>query len=474
MTTATATAASPVPVPPPAVSALPFGLFLGLRYLKPRRTFVSVITLICVAGVALGVMLPIVVISVMTGYDAELKSKVLGFDPHIQVTTATLIDGWRSLRAQIEGTPGVVAASPYVMGRVLAEAHNHRIAPMIRGVAPDLEARVIDIPGLMGKGSAGKFDLDGDNAVIGVDLAHLLDLTVGDTLTLYSPRNLENLNGELDKLKGRKADEAQVEHLRSLVTPVTLTVTGIFNSGRYQYDSDFVFVPLHIGQELYELGGRVHGIAVRTTEPYHADRVARALNEKFQRAAAAPPAPSAVPGSSEVPEEDLPGIPHAETWMELNAQFFDAVRTERSTMFVILSVVLVVAGFCVMNTLITVTVQKTREIGIMKAVGADVWQIVRVFASQGMVVGALGMVGGLGLGLGILKAINPFKQMMEKLFHVDVFARQVYGFGAIPYQTRPVDVAAICVSMFVICSLAALIPAYLAARLDPVKALRAE
>ena len=129
--------------------------------------------------------------------------------------------------------------------------------------------------------------------------------------------------------------------------------------------------------------------------------------------------------------------------MELNAQFFDAVRTERSTMFVILSVVLVVAGFCVMNTLITVTVQKTREMGIMKAVGADVWQIVRVFASQGMVVGALGMVGGLGLGLGILAAINPFKGMMERFFHIDVFARQVYGFGAIPYQTRPVDVSAI-------------------------------
>ena len=470
MTTATAPAAAP-----PAVSSLPFGLFLGLRYLKPRRTFVSVITLICVAGVALGVMLPIVVISVMTGYDTELKSKVLGFDPHIQVTTEKLIDHWRDVRAEVEKTPGVVAASPYVMGRVLADAHSRRYAPVIRGVEPDLEARVIDLPGLMGKGSEGKFDLDGDKCVVGVDLAHLLGLAVGDDVTLYSPNNLEKVNHELDQLKGQKASEAQVEQLRSLVTPVTLTVTGIFNSGRYQYDSDFVFVPLHIGQELYELGGRVHGIAVRTTEAYHADRVASALNARFDREAAAQPTPGKAPPDEDASEDGpAANVPHAQTWMELNAQFFDAVRTERSTMFVILSVVLVVAGFCVMNTLITVTVQKTREIGIMKAVGADVWQIVRVFASQGMVVGALGMVGGLGLGLGILAAINPFKGMMERFFHIDVFARQVYGFGAIPYQTRPVDVASICVSMFVICSLAALIPAYLAARLDPVKALRSE
>ena len=143
-------------------------------------------------------------------------------------------------------------------------------------------------------------------------------------------------------------------------------------------------------------------------------------------------------------------------------------------MFVILFVVLVVAAFCVAITLITVTVQKTREIGIMKAVGADVWQIVGVFLSQGMVVGLFGVVSGMALGVGILALLNPFKNWMERRFGVEVFSRNVYGFGSIPYHLDPMYVVVICAGAFVICSLAALIPAYFAARLDPVKALRYE
>ena len=467
MPTATATPPSPA-LAPPAVSSLPFGLFLALRYLKPQRTFVSVITVICVLGVALGVAMPIVVISVMSGYDRDIKKAALGFDPHIEVMTPSLIDHWRNLRVEVEATPGVVASSPFVLGPVLAEAHNRRLAPQIRGIEPDLEAKVIDLNGLMGKGSEGKFDLDGDKAVVGVDLARALDLQLHDKLTLYAPRNLEALAQELKKLEGKKADQEQVAQLQSMVAPVEVEVTGFFYSGRFPYDSGFLFVPLHLGQELYELGGRVHGISVRTTDAYRADEVARALNEKFNREA------SAAPDGDAAEDDPRANIPHAQTWMELNAAFYGAVRTERATMFVILSVVLIVAAFCVMNTMITVTVQKKREIGIMKAVGADVWQIVRVFTSQGMAVGAIGIAMGLVLGLAFLLAINPFKHAMERFFKVEVFARSVYGLDNIPYWTKPADVAVICVGMFVICSLAALIPAYLAARLDPVKALRAE
>ena len=464
---------SPAAQPPFSVPRAPFSLFLGLRYLKPRRTFVSVITVICVLGVALGVMLPIVVISVMTGYDTELKSKVLGFDPHIEVTVENgLVDHWRELREEVLKTPGVLGVSPYVYGPVLAEAHNQRYAPKIRAVEPGLEATVIDLKGIMGKGSSGKFDLDGDKCVIGVDLARMLNVEVGDTLTLYSPRNLDTLRDAIGSLKGKQADQDQIDQIQSMITPVPVTITGIFNSGRYTYDLEVVFIPLHLGQELYDMGGRVHGLSVKTDDAYHADRVAARLNEQFARDAIAR-TPHAAPGG-ETEAEPPPNIPHAQTWMELNAAFFGAVHTERMTMFVILFVVLIVAAFCVMNTLIVVTVQKTREIGIMKAIGADVWQIVRVFASLGIVIGLIGMVLGLGMGLGILAALNPFKRAMEHFFHVEVFAQQVYGFGSIPYDTKPWDVAVICVSMFAICSLAALALAYRAARLDPVKALRAE
>ncbi len=440
-------ALSPTPV---AAPRLPFGLFLALRYLKPRRTFVSIITLISVLGVTLGIAVLIVVISVMTGFDHELRAKVLGFDPHVTVTNDAMLDDWRAVKAVVDKTPGVVASSPYVMGPVLAEANGQRVAPWIRGVDPDLERKVIDLGGLMGKGSRGRFDLDGDKAVVGHDLAKLLGVEVGDKLTIYSPHALQTLAKKLEDLKGKPASEKEITELREMVAPAVVTVTGIFDSGRYQYDSQFIFVPLFLAQELYEAEGKVHGLSVRTADPYHADRVRDALLTKLD-----PPLT-------------------AQTWIDRNAQFFDAVRTERATMFVILFVVLVVAAFCVAITLITVTVQKTREIGIMKAVGADVWQIVRVFQSQGMVVGVFGVVSGLALGVGILSLLNPFKDWMERQFGVEVFSRNVYGFGAIPYTLDPWAVGGICVGAFLICTTAALIPAYFAARLDPVKALRYE
>ena len=427
----------------------PFGLFLAMRYLKPRRTFVSIITLISVLGVTLGIAVLIVVISVMTGFDRELKTKVLGFDPHIQISNGATIDDWRSVRTLAQKTPGVVAVAPFVMGPVLAEFENKVIAPKIRAVDPDLEARVTDIAGLMKNGS-GKFDLSGDDAVVGIDLAKTLGLHVGDKLTIYSPHNLQGVATELKKLEDQGASKEKVAELREAILPTVVTVTGIFNSGRYIYDSEFLFVPLYLGQELYELGDSVHGLSVRTLDPYRAEGVRSALLARLD-----PPLT-------------------AMTWMDLNAVFFGAVRTERATMFVILFVVLIVAAFCVMNTLITVTVQKTREIGIMKAVGADVGQIVRVFLSQGVVVGVFGLASGLGLGLGILAMLNPFKRWMESAFGIEVFQREVYGFGEIPYWTKPEDVIVICAGAFAICAFAALIPAYFAARLDPVKALRFE
>lgn len=430
-------------------SRLPFSLFLAMRYLKPRRTFVSVITLISVLGVTLGIAVLIVVISVMKGFEVELQKKVLGFDAHVLVTNNSLMEDWRSIRAVVEKTPGVVSAAPFVLGPVLAEYQGKRLAPKIRGVDPRLEAAVTDLAALM-KNGQGKFDLQGDSAVVGVELARTLGLTLGDKLTVYSPRNLEAVAGELKNLEGNPATKDKVSELQGLIAPAQLTVTGIFNTGRYVYDSEFLFVPLHIGQELYELGDAVHGLAARTTDPYRADEVKRALLARLD-----PPLA-------------------ALTWMDLNSQFFDAVRTERSTMFIILFVVLIVAAFSVMNTLITVTVQKTREIGIMKAIGADVGQIVRVFMAQGVVVGAFGMVTGLGLGLGILALRNPFKHWMETTLKIELFPRTVYQFSEIPAQTQPVDVAVICLGAFLICAVAALIPAYIAARMDPVKALRFE
>ena len=178
-----------------AALKLPFSLFLALRYLKPKRTFISIITLVSIFGVTLGVTVLILVISVMTGFDRELRQKVIDFDAHILVTTDGIMTNWRDLTVKLRHTPGVVATAPYIQGPVIVEFHNRRLAPMIRGIDPAQEEKVIPLRKFI---KLGKLDLEGDSTVLGVDLAQKLGVTVGDKLTVYSPGNLGEI---LDKLK---------------------------------------------------------------------------------------------------------------------------------------------------------------------------------------------------------------------------------------------------------------------------------
>ncbi|MFN2507317.1 MAG: ABC transporter permease [Chthoniobacterales bacterium] len=428
---------------------LPFSLFLALRYLKPKRTFVSVITLISVLGVTLGVTVLILVISVMTGFDRELRQKVIDFDAHILVTTEEVLRDWRDLTVKIRNTEGVVATAPYVQGPVIVEFQTRRLAPLIRGIDPEEEEKVIPLRKFIKR---GELNLEGDTTVLGVELARKLDIDVGDKLTVYSPGNLSAILEGIRKLetKDEAQEQAAVDELREVVLPKELTVTGIYETGHYLHDSEFLLVPVHVGQELYGLEDALHGITVKTVDPYGAERVKQAI-QRFLK-----------------PPE------YAQTWIDMNSQFFEAVRLERTVMFFLLFFIVVVAAFGIMNTLITVTVQKTREIGIMKAIGANIWQIVWVFLAQGMVVGSFGTLSGLGLGMTLIRYRNEFSEWLTSTFGIEVFPRQVYQFSQIPAQVIPNDVAIICIAAFVICSVAALIPAYFAARLDPVKALRFE
>jgi lipoprotein-releasing system permease protein len=428
---------------------LPFSLFLALRYLTPKRTFISIITLVSVLGVTLGVTVLILVISVMTGFDRELRQKVIDFDAHILVTTEAIMDNWRELTVKIQKTPGVVAIAPYIQGPVILEFNNRRLAPMIRGIDPEKEEKVIPLRKFI---KLGKLDLTGDTTVLGVDLAQKLGVTVGDKVTVYSPGNLGAVLDKLKALEEKKDDEKEqaVEDLREVVLPKELTVTGIFETGQYLHDSGFLLVPIFIGQELYGLGDSLHGLTVKTVDPYDATHVKEAILKNLK------------------PPE------HAMTWIEMNRQYFDAVRLERTVMAFLLFFIVIVAAFGIMNTLITVTVQKRREIGIMKAVGATIGQIMGVFLFQGIVVGVFGTITGLGLGMTLIRFRNEFSQWLSRTLQIEIFPRQVYQFSQIPAEVIPSDVAKICIAAFIICSLAALIPAYFAARVDPVKALRYE
>ncbi len=433
----------------------PFSLFLALRYLKPKRTFLSIITLISVIGVMLGVMIMILVTSVMSGFEVEIRKAILEFEAHITITNRAVMHNWRPVADETRATPGVVAVAPFVQGPVIlqgprVEGVARRLAPRVRGVDPVEEIKVIDVPRLIVDGT---FDLSGDTTVLGSMLAANIHAQVGDVVTVYSPGNLDAVFNELERLEqqdGTEDNDAAVQRLKELVLPMELTVTGIFETGRLLYDSEFFIVPLEVGQELYGLQDGIHGLTVTTEHPYTVDATRERLTERL-------PADLSLP-----------------TWIELNRDKFESIKLERSLTAFLLFFIVIVAAFGIMSTLITVTVLKTREIGILKALGATQSQIIRVFLLQGVVVGVFGTAAGLGLGMWLVSYRNEVRDWLSRALNIQVFPQSIYELAAIPAHVIPQDVAVICVSAFITCTLAALLPAWFAARLDPVKALRYE
>lgn len=418
-------------------------LFLARRYLQPKRTFLSVITLISVLGVTLGITVLILVISVMTGFARELERKVIGFDAHVVISKEGILDHWQQLAKKARFLPEVERLAPFVQGPVIVEFQHRRLTPNIRGIDPEKE---VELKKFIKEGS---FDLNGDNTVIGSEIASTLGIRIGDKITIYSSHNLNQILEELSRIQDKQG-KANLDALRQLVLPTELTVTGIFETGRYLYDSEFLLVPLHIGQELYGLGDSVHGLALWIQNANRADLVQKNIRKQLS--------------------EDLV----VTTWIDSNKQLFDAIAMERHVMFFLLMFIVLVAAFGIMNTLITVTVQKTREIGILKALGARTGQIMMIFLVQGMIVGVIGVISGLVLGMTLVRFRNEVSQGLSSFLGIEIFSRSIYQFSEIPAEVVPGDVALICVSAFAICALAALVPAWLASRLDPVKALRCE
>jgi len=411
---------------------------------------VSVITALSVLGVTLGISVLIVVISVMTGFDRSLQRAILGFEPHIKVTSGGIMENWREIVPKVNGTPGVLATAPYVQGPVLIQFQGLVKPVMIRGIDPELEKKILPLEKCVIPKAA--LEMPSDTLILGSALAAELGAGIGDDVTIFAPGNMTGLMDELKRENDNP--DAKPKTLRDLkgefVIPQPLKVLGIFNSGMNSFDSSFALLPLTNAQELYGLKDGVHGIAVKTTDIAGIEDTQKRI------------------------ERMLNGAAFASSWYDENKERFDAIRVEKHVMFVILMFLIVIAAFGITSTLITVTVQKTREIGIMKALGATPAQIVWVFLFQGMFVGVFGNITGLISGLGMIYFRNPFRQWLNDTFHINVFPVGIYEFEGIPAEVIPWDVATICASAFLICSLAALIPAYIASQLDPVKALRYE
>ena len=445
-----------MPIPPPSAPSLskvklPFSLFLALRYLKPKRAFVSVITVLSVLGVALGITALIVVIAVMSGFDRELRSHLVGFEPHLRISSADgPLKDWDALQERLQKDyPTFQGVSPFMMGPMLLEFDNKFTGATLRGVQPTGELRLIDIKKFILPG--GRYELDSEKCVMGSELASTLGIELGDKVNLHGPGNLTKIIEELKLLEKKDPKAKSIGDIRELVHPKELEVVGLFKSDVYQFDASVVIVPLHIAQEIYDFkDDAVHGIAIKTQDADWAERIRKELAEKLGT------------GYS------------VASWMDADRTRLEAVVQERVMMIFILMVIVIVAAFSIAITLITVIVQKKREIGVIKALGAAPSQIVNIFIGQGFAVGVFGNAVGLLLAWGILSWRNEARQLIIRFLGRDVFPAAVYQLNGIPSAITVQDIVTICGTAMVICVLAAYIPARFAAKLDPVKALRDE
>jgi lipoprotein-releasing system permease protein len=426
------------------MSRLPFELFLALRYLRPKRTFVSVITLISILGVALGVAVLIIVISVMSGFDHDLREKILGFNAHITVTQAgSTMQNYEAVADRIVTDKNVRAVSPFVFGPVLVETQGDtnkpalQDAPMLRGIDPATEGKISKLPDEILPG--GKFDLSGRGVIVGVDFAANLRLSVGDHISIYS-------NNEIKKMKAAHDSKQDVA-----ILPDDYEVRGIFDAGYYEYDSRVIITSLENARDLYDLDDSVHGLFVMLDDPYQAALVKSDL------------------------EKSLGDEYTVMTWMEQSSGILSALIVEKNVMFILLLCIVAVAALCILSAQITFVIRKTREIGMLKAIGATHLQISAIFLIQSAIIGVIGVLSGFGLGMLAVSYRNEFLHFMRRATGWELFPASVYGFGDLPAIIMPHDVMTICASSFVIiCFVGGVLPAILAFILKPVEALRYE
>ena len=405
---------------------MPFPVFLALKYLRPKRSVVSAITCVSVLGVMLGVAAVIIVRSVMTGFGDIWEEKILDFKPHVSLVprAGATIKGEDALAEAIRQIDGVSSVTPEIDTRVLLSYKGRVLAPVILGIDGDAFTRAYRT----GAPVAGSFDLDGDTLVIGRHVARQLGVTVGDEVTVYSPKTLA------------ARDE--------VFLPVKWRVGGIFACGQYEYDSGYVVASLSNVRELMGMDEGVFAIHVKTDAPTDAARFGRIVDGLFALA---------------------PRL-RAITWQEADSELFNALAVEKNMTAILLLLISLVALFCVMNTLLVLTVQKTPEIGLLKSLGFAKPQIMGVFLVHGLIQCTAGIALGLLVSWAVLANLQNIVLFLARL-GMQVFPEAIYGLAEIPHRIIPSDIAWTVAFVYVFGLLASLIPASLAALKDPIKAL---
>ncbi len=424
---------------------MPYELFIGLRYLKAKRksTFISIITVISTSGVALGVLALIVVLAVMTGFEESLKTKIMGTNAHVVVLAGPNgITGYTPLMEKLEKFDGVVATTPFIYSQVMLTSGKNVSGVVLRGIdlATDLkvtnlhrtvcDGKIEELERISGRPMAGS-EPPVPGIMIGRELAKNLNLFVGDTLNVVSPMGNITPMGMIPKIKKFK-------------------VVALFNTGMFEYDSTLAYVTLPNAQEFLGMGESITGIQLKVSDVYKSGTLVKKINQQL-------------------------GSPYyARDWMQMNKNILFALKTEKMVMFIILTLIVLVAAFGIASTLFMVVMEKTKDIAILKSMGATGSSIMKIFVLEGLIIGVTGTTIGIIGGLLVACNLETLVGLIQRLTGFELFSKDVYYLDRFPSQVVPGDVVLIGVTAVLISFVATLYPSWQASRMAPAEALRYE
>jgi len=415
---------------------MPWSLYLALKQLFPSGKRFPFFTAISVAGVALGVMVLIVTTSVMGGFHYEIRQLIVDSQGEVQVKSRGLLANYAAVVKRVESVPGVVGATPYAGTSVMLQYQGRPVYPLLSGIDPATIERVTNLRRYITEGSLD--DLDDDSVILGRQLANSLGATVGDEVEIYSPLVVEKYNqGEI-------------------LLPRAVRVAGIIEFGHQQLDTSTVYCTLRLAQDLFGLDSAVHGLYVRLAPGLNEDEGAARINAALAQ------------------DRSLPRDLRARSWEDVWSDFLWILSLEKSMIFFMLFIIVIVAAFSVTSSLLISVIRKTREIGLLSALGAEPRQVAACFCFQGLFIGVLGTGVGLGLGFGALAVRNDVVMGIARATQRSEVLQRFYQFSELPAHTAGSDVVKTVILTVIVSLLAGLLPAWRAARLKPVEALRHE
>ena len=412
----------------------PYELFAGLRYTRAKRRnhFISFISLASMIGIAIGVMALITVLSVMNGFERELRTRILGMASHATITGSSegLAD-WQKAAELASKRPEIEAAAPYIEGEGMVKVGSELSGTMLRGVLPSAEAKVDDVATHMKMGSLDDLKPGTYNIVLGRELAQQLGVTLGDKVDLMIPQATVTPAGVLPRFR-------------------RFTVSGVFQVGMYEFDRGLVLINIDDAAALLRMPGRVTGVRLKLHDLFEAPRVARELAQQ------------------------LPGIYYVSDWTRSHANFFRAVATEKMVMFIILSLIVGVAAFNIVSTLVMVVQDKQADIAILRTLGATPRSIMAIFMVQGSIIGVVGTLFGVVLGVLLALNVEQLVPILEALTGHQFLSPDVYYISDLPSELKASDVFRISMLSLALGLLSTIYPAYRASRVNPAEALRYE